>query len=72
MHNQSGPLVNDQQIIVLVDDVQSDGLGRGADFGLGPRLQRDRFSPRDGVSRSPGPTVDSDCACEQPLFQTAA
>ncbi len=72
VHDQSGPFVNDQQIIVLVDDVQPDRLRRGADLGLGSGLQRDHLSPGDRISRSLRPAVDSNGTCQQPLFQATA
>ena len=72
VHDQAGTLVHHQQVIILVNHVQTNGLRGRPDLDVRSRLQRDGFATRDRITGAFGTALDSDRAGQQPLFESAS
>lgn len=72
MHDQTGGLVDDEKMPVLVDDLERNGLGCCFSTGFHERVDNDTLPARQFVARAQGSTVDEHPPPFNPVFETGA
>ena len=72
MHDQSGGLVDDQQIVVFEYDLERHGFGLGAHNDVSCNVQDDGLTALNRVARPPGCPIDEHRAVKQPCLEAAA
>ena len=72
VHHQPGGLVDHQQVLVLVADLQRDGLGKAFHLPLRLGVQFHPVAGRDLVALSGGAAVEQGTALADPGLQAAA
>lgn len=72
VHDQPGWLVDDDQVFILENDVEFDGLRLVGDCDISFRSERDLLAPLHSVPRARRLAVDADRAIQQPCLQPAA